>query len=1000
MNKNYYKLAAFVFVIMFLNTLAVLTAKPYNIPTLDGSTSDLTAAGTNYGEGKWELSDYITNDPANYTPATNKYTDLKTLRVTWSESNLYISVIGTNENPDGNYGYSLIVYLDTDASKSTGTTNFWSENTTVRSQIKESGYGIRLTSTPIGVDWRVTAWGHYIDFRKCNYATASNETKYSMELTNANSIYMDNSTGFRASRSLIYSGTAGYRIYEFSIPFKTIYSSGIPNNCKIRFMVSVNEDWGSGTGADANRPYDLLPHSNKDGDTDGTPDENDSDANWWDYFSDTDLNYYEVTIDSDGDGIPDDNKPPVHKYSSGGFVDNLTATPFGGSGVKLNWDNSIFFEARDFNYNLTNYLYRSTSPINDGNKGSATKILAGVNKTNYTDATATSGVKYYYALTAVDEAGNESSIIANVVVTNVFGSVTSSTGSKVILDNFEDGNVNEWRIWNMTNSIDSANQYEGSSCMKLVDGNGSWAWRYFKSDSNWTNYTNAIFFYAKGSTGGESINLEITYTDDTKSTNTFTLTTSYVKYASGLKTGYKLSQLSKLAFFWSASSGKTVYIDDIYLQGTPDAPSSVSATIVNQSNVLLSWNASSDDKTGVSAYEIYRTNSSFSSTNQAVVIATTSQTKYTDVNVLLGSTYYYRVRAVDGAGNKSGLSSEVSINVVITPTAPQNLSGVYTNGMVNLDWNSSTGGPKIGYKIYRKTSAFTAVSNATLLGITTGTNYTDNSITEGTVYYYRVTATNGYSAESGASGIISITVPTSGGGGGGTEFSADIDSTGGEISDAGYPSTKITFPAGAVTEAGITIKLIRRTDISDAPLAYELIALKNGKQIELDIKIPITLQIYYPVDGNIVRNTTVLSTEADKYLSVKFYDGVKWQTVGGTVNKSSQTITFKAVHLGVYAIKEVKAKAETFTLTGAGPNPFTPNSDGKFDFVYFNFENPEAKDVKLSIYDVYGRLIEEKELGAVSTAKWAPPSDLKAGLYIYQLECGGKVESGVLSIAK
>ena len=61
-----------------------------------------------------------------------------------------------------------------------------------------------------------------------------------------------------------------------------------------------------------------------------------------------------------------------------------------------------------------------------------------------------------------------------------------------------------------------------------------------------------------------------------------------------------------------------------------------------------------------------------------------------------GTTYYYKVAAIDSAGTIGALSSEVS---AATPLpAPDNLSAIGANNTITLTWNSVSGAT--GYTLY------------------------------------------------------------------------------------------------------------------------------------------------------------------------------------------------------------------------------------------------------------------------------------------------------------
>lgn len=80
----------------------------------------------------------------------------------------------------------------------------------------------------------------------------------------------------------------------------------------------------------------------------------------------------------------------------------------------------------------------------------------------------------------------------------------------------------------------------------------------------------------------------------------------------------------------------------------PSAPSSLTATMVGGNQIDLTWTASTDN-VGVSRYEVERK----SNNGQYVVISSPTINNFTDNGVSGSTTYLYRVRAFDAAGNAS-----------------------------------------------------------------------------------------------------------------------------------------------------------------------------------------------------------------------------------------------------------------------------------------------------------------------------------------------------------
>ncbi|MFO8009156.1 MAG: carbohydrate-binding protein [Candidatus Brocadiia bacterium] len=126
------------------------------------------------------------------------------------------------------------------------------------------------------------------------------------------------------------------------------------------------------------------------------------------------------------------------------------------------------------------------------------------------------------------------------------------------------------------------------------------------------------------------------------------------------------------------------------------------------------------------------------------------------------TTYYYVVTATDTSGNESGYSNEASATPTDTtaPAAPTNLSATAGDGQGDLDWDGNTEGDLASYSVYRSTTSGSGYSSiATGVGSST---YTDNSVTNGTTYYYVVTAVDTSSNESNYSNEASATPTASG----------------------------------------------------------------------------------------------------------------------------------------------------------------------------------------------------------------------------------------------
>jgi fibronectin type 3 domain-containing protein len=108
---------------------------------------------------------------------------------------------------------------------------------------------------------------------------------------------------------------------------------------------------------------------------------------------------------------------------------------------------------------------------------------------------------------------------------------------------------------------------------------------------------------------------------------------------------------------------------------------------------------------------------------------------YTDTGLTPGTTYDYHIQSYTLAG----YSDFAGVTATTTATAPTNLAATSNSGSIGLTWNG-VGGSGATYNVYRGTSPGGEDPNPIATGLTL-LSYTDSSLSYGTTYYYKVTAT-------------------------------------------------------------------------------------------------------------------------------------------------------------------------------------------------------------------------------------------------------------------
>ncbi|OGK05604.1 MAG: hypothetical protein A2W80_17905 [Candidatus Riflebacteria bacterium GWC2_50_8] len=133
--------------------------------------------------------------------------------------------------------------------------------------------------------------------------------------------------------------------------------------------------------------------------------------------------------------------------------------------------------------------------------------------------------------------------------------------------------------------------------------------------------------------------------------------------------------------------------------------------------------------------------------------------QYSLTGLVPASTYRLKCVATDEAGRNIE-SSLITFNTAYTlrPEAPTGLmlSKVANSNIVKIDWDSDTAADFAGFKVYRAESA---QGPFTLAGSVNQNSYSDNSVTPGVKYYYRITRLAGSGEESSPSAVESFLMP-------------------------------------------------------------------------------------------------------------------------------------------------------------------------------------------------------------------------------------------------
>lgn len=165
---------------------------------------------------------------------------------------------------------------------------------------------------------------------------------------------------------------------------------------------------------------------------------------------------------------------------------------------------------------------------------------------------------------------------------------------------------------------------------------------------------------------------------------------------------------------------------------------------------------------------------------------------------------------------------EPAVSVPGPPAAPTNLVATAGDGQVGLGWDANLEVDLAGYNLYADTSSPVSTAGAPVNGGTliTDTSYTDTGLTNGTTYYYVVTAVDFDDEESGASNEASAT----------PDVAPAVDVK------INFQDSATVPPAGHVDDHGQAYGLRTEADQGSSTYTYGWIDVSTGTPISLELQ--------------------------------------------------------------------------------------------------------------------------------------------------------------------
>ena len=298
------------------------------------------------------------------------------------------------------------------------------------------------------------------------------------------------------------------------------------------------------------------------------------------------------------------------------------------------------------------------------------------------------GLIVYYTFdngTAVDDSGNNNNGTISGAIATVgkiggalsFDGVNDQVSIATLNHNIGTGDFT-WSAWIYPRRI-GYKTYEGVMSVGSYSpnlsvnpgGNGQWGayWGGARNSGDtitpdmWTHVTMAreggiIRFYKNG------IQMPMTHPVATSMANTI------FRVGQNGNNSYFYGDIDEVRFYNRALTQSE--ITEVYnFNGTsvpdtesPTIPTNFSGSAVSNSQINLSWSASTDN-IGVAGYRVSRNNGSN--------IFTTSTTSYADTGLASSTEYSYTVTAFDGAGNSSATSTSIAIATLAPQPPPPNV---------------------------------------------------------------------------------------------------------------------------------------------------------------------------------------------------------------------------------------------------------------------------------------------------------------------------------------
>jgi hypothetical protein len=447
------------------------------------------------------------------------------------------------------------------------------------------------------------------------------------------------------------------------------------------------------------------------------------------------------------------------------------------------------------------------------------------------------------------------------------------------------------------------------------------------------------------------------------------------------------------------------------------APFNLTVSAPSPTSLALTWDAANNPPG--TTFDLERSTDGVAFSTAALVTVA----NYVDNGLSPNTTYYYRVRALNGDGIPTTYSAIVlglTPPAYVQPAPVVGLWGSYDNslGQVLLRWHAVTrdvtGMPvSIDHYVVQRSNSLLGTPTQSVTVSPNSLAYTE--LTYGQVYYYQIFAVSTNGLTSAASDTLDSTPQVN-------RIVVAANDINSRVTIPSAIATELLMENNGLGDDLIIIPIHRPQDETATTIrSYQfLVQMAASGQAVTNFAFQqpaANVQVSYGLNfGSIGLGSAIaanLTGNANaqaiaQVIALYWFNGSDYIRLGGTVITSDQALSVATSNMGIYQIRAISAPSG-FQLTQNSPYPrlITPNAPDN-NRVFFFFSNPSGETVSGTIYDLRGARIRDLAVNAQSPTPnclvWDGKSNngsvVHSGVYLYRINAGKESVTGTVVVAR